>query len=60
MTDKEQLNNFVRVATGYARVKNTPKKTETQEYVDRLIARNHKDRDKMSERQFRAALLRAG
>jgi hypothetical protein len=56
MTKQDQ--EFVDVLTGKLKLKLTAKPTETSRYVDKLLARNRADRNRMTETQKRAAIVR--
>jgi hypothetical protein len=56
---KEQIENFVRVATGKARVvRAKPELTAAQRFAKRLVEANRKGRAGMSEAQLQAGVIR--
>jgi hypothetical protein len=55
---KEQLKNFVKVATGHARVVHSRPRTEQEQSIAMAVVRNRAIWNKMSPSQKRAAILR--
>jgi hypothetical protein len=55
---KEQTENFIRVATGRARVVHSKPATEQEQAIAMAVLRNRAAWNKMSPSQKRAAILR--
>jgi hypothetical protein len=57
--NKEQLENFIKVATGKARIKATAKKETAQELFARtLLAANRRDKSRQTEKELAASVYR--
>ena len=57
--DKKQLEDYVKVATGKARVKLAAKElTPAQRFAKKLVEANRKSRAGISEEQLKASVLR--